>query len=29
VEEGDDYRAWPADLWFESGEALVAALLQG
>jgi len=28
VEEGDDYRAWPADLWFESCEALVAALLQ-
>lgn len=27
VEEGDDYRAWPADLWFETGEALAAALL--
>ncbi|WP_445002953.1 HAD-IA family hydrolase [Halomonas mongoliensis] len=26
VEEGDDYRAWPADLWFESGEALAAAI---
>ncbi len=29
VEEGDDYRDWPADLWFESGEALVTALLSG
>ncbi|AXY44174.1 HAD-IA family hydrolase [Halomonas sp. JS92-SW72] len=27
VEEGDDYRAWPADLWFESGEALVEAII--
>ncbi len=26
VEEGDDYRRWPADLWFETSEALVAAL---
>lgn len=26
VEEGDDYRDWPADLWFDSGESLVAAL---
>ncbi|HSH57599.1 MAG TPA: HAD-IA family hydrolase [Halomonas sp.] len=26
IEEGDDYRRWPADLWFETGEALVAAL---
>ncbi len=28
IEEGDDYRAWPADLWFETGEALVQALLR-
>ncbi|WP_346298841.1 HAD-IA family hydrolase [Halomonas sp. BM-2019] len=27
VEEGDDYRAWPADLWFETGETLIEALL--
>ncbi|PMR70675.1 HAD-IA family hydrolase [Halomonas heilongjiangensis] len=27
IEEHDDYRTWPADLWFETGEALVAALL--
>lgn len=26
VEDGDDYLLWPADLWFETGEALVAAL---
>lgn len=26
VEEGDDYRLWPADLWFETGEALAAAI---
>jgi len=26
VEEGDDYRCWPADLWFETGEALTAAI---
>jgi len=26
VEEDDDFRAWPADLWFETGEALAAAL---
>lgn len=26
IEEGDDYRKWPADLWFDSAEALVAAL---
>ncbi|MDR9438080.1 MAG: HAD-IA family hydrolase [Halomonas sp.] len=26
VEEGDDYRTWPADLWFDTAEALVAAL---
>ena len=26
IEEGDDYRRWPADLWFETGEELVAAL---
>ncbi|MFO8046053.1 MAG: HAD-IA family hydrolase [Halomonas sp.] len=26
VEDGDDYHHWPADLWFETGEALVAAL---
>lgn len=28
IEEGDDYRAWPADLWFETAEALVAALIE-
>ncbi|HSP58977.1 MAG TPA: HAD-IA family hydrolase [Halomonas sp.] len=27
IEEGDDYRAWPADLWFDTPEALVEALL--
>jgi N-acetyl-D-muramate 6-phosphate phosphatase len=26
IEEGDDYRRWPADLWFETSEALVAAI---
>jgi len=26
IEAGDDYRAWPADLWFDSADALVAAL---
>ncbi|MGM0915325.1 MAG: HAD-IA family hydrolase [Pseudomonadota bacterium] len=26
IEEQDDYRRWPADLWFETGEALAAAL---
>lgn len=26
IEAGDDYRAWPADLWFDTAEALVAAL---
>ncbi|WP_416140673.1 HAD-IA family hydrolase [Halomonas sp. HK25] len=26
VEEGDDYRRWPADLWCETAEALVAAI---
>ncbi|MDT0499802.1 MULTISPECIES: HAD-IA family hydrolase [unclassified Halomonas] len=26
IEEGDDYRRWPADLWFETGEELAAAL---
>ncbi|MDZ7852873.1 MAG: HAD-IA family hydrolase [Halomonas sp.] len=26
IEEGDDYRGWPADLWFDTAEALVAAL---
>ncbi|MDX1466641.1 MAG: phosphoglycolate phosphatase, partial [Halomonas sp.] len=29
IEEEDDYRRWPADLWFETAEALVAALLEG
>lgn len=28
IEEGEDYREWPADLWFETCEALVEALLQ-
>ncbi|MDX5377715.1 MAG: HAD-IA family hydrolase [Halomonas sp.] len=28
IEEGDDYLEWPADLWFETCEALVEALLQ-
>lgn len=28
IEEEDDYRRWPADLWFETAEALVAALLE-
>ncbi|MGR4068210.1 HAD-IA family hydrolase [Billgrantia sp. C5P2] len=28
IEEGDDYREWPADLWFETCETLVEALLQ-
>ncbi len=27
IEEGDDYRAWPADRWFDTSEALVEALL--
>ncbi|MEQ6917494.1 HAD-IA family hydrolase [Halomonas aquatica] len=27
IGEGDDYRRWPADLWFDTAEALVAALL--
>ncbi|MCG6657102.1 HAD-IA family hydrolase [Halomonas campisalis] len=27
IEEGDDYRGWPADRWFDTGEALVAALM--
>ncbi|MGE4532164.1 HAD-IA family hydrolase [Halomonas sp.] len=26
TETADDYRRWPADLWFETGEALAAAL---
>lgn len=26
IEAGDDYREWPADLWFDTAEALVAAL---
>ena len=26
IEEGDDYRGWPADLWFDTAEALTAAL---
>jgi len=26
TEAADDYRRWPADLWFETGEALAAAL---
>ncbi|GHE19571.1 HAD-IA family hydrolase [Halomonas urumqiensis] len=26
IEEGDDYRAWPADLWFDTAQALVDAL---
>ncbi|WP_445157682.1 HAD family hydrolase [Halomonas sp. E14] len=26
IEEGDDYLSWPADLWFETCEALVEAL---
>ncbi|MCE8038101.1 HAD-IA family hydrolase [Halomonas sp. MCCC 1A11062] len=28
IEEGEDYRQWPADLWFETCEALVEALIQ-
>ncbi|MCE8031705.1 MAG: HAD-IA family hydrolase [Halomonas sp.] len=28
IEEGDDYREWPADLWFETCEKLVEALLE-
>src|SRR5699024_10182422 len=28
IEEGEDYRQWPADLWFETCEELVEALLQ-
>ncbi|TFH86137.1 HAD family hydrolase [Billgrantia azerbaijanica] len=28
IEAGDDYRDWPADRWFATGEALVAALLE-
>ncbi|MFG6160462.1 HAD-IA family hydrolase [Halomonas sp. 1390] len=28
IEEEDDYRRWPADLWFETAEALVAAVLE-
>lgn len=28
IEEGDNYLEWPADLWFETCEALVEALLQ-
>lgn len=28
IEADDDYRDWPADLWFETGEALVTALLE-
>ncbi|MBS9402594.1 HAD-IA family hydrolase [Halomonas sp. TRM85114] len=27
IEEGDDYRAWPADRWFDTSESLVEALL--
>lgn len=27
IEAGDDYRAWPADRYFETADALVAALL--
>ncbi|EWH03114.1 HAD-IA family hydrolase [Halomonas sp. BC04] len=27
IEEGDDYRDWPADLWFETSTALVDTLL--
>lgn len=27
IEEGEDYRGWPADRWFDTGEALVEALL--
>ncbi|WP_373190788.1 HAD-IA family hydrolase [Halomonas sp.] len=27
IEKGDDYRGWPADLWFDTAEALVATLL--
>lgn len=26
IEAGDDYRGWPADLWFDTAEELVAAL---
>lgn len=26
IEAGDNYREWPADLWFDTAEALVAAL---
>ncbi|MCE8015114.1 HAD-IA family hydrolase [Halomonas sp. MCCC 1A17488] len=28
IEEGDDYREWPADCWFETCEKLVEALLE-
>jgi len=28
IAEGDDYRQWPADLWFETCEELVEALLE-
>ncbi|KAA0013464.1 HAD-IA family hydrolase [Billgrantia pellis] len=28
IEEGDDYRSWPADLWFETCDSLVEALLK-
>ncbi|WP_104204216.1 HAD-IA family hydrolase [Billgrantia saliphila] len=28
IEEGDDYHSWPADLWFETCDSLVAALLE-
>ncbi|RDB43308.1 HAD family hydrolase [Halomonas sp. DQ26W] len=29
IEEGDDYRDWPADLWFETSASLVETLLPG
>ena len=29
IAEGDDYRRWPADLWFDTAEALVEALREG
>ncbi|APE32259.1 phosphoglycolate phosphatase [Halomonas aestuarii] len=29
IEKGDDYRRWPADLWFDTAEALVEALREG
>ncbi|WP_163557120.1 HAD-IA family hydrolase [Halomonas sp. NO4] len=28
IEEGEDYHDWPADRWYATGEALVAALLE-